>query len=404
MSNIMFGRSVKFGRWIFAGPVRTSTSITINYPKIDNHFDLDFYDSSGLRTASISNDMKNSPLLSCEFELDEHGCAAFDFTLAKDHGINIGYNQRVDVRLFGSISPWYSGFVQERPVEGTTEDTRTYKGYGFFEQLDNVIVESATYNNTEISAITRDIIQNYIENRTGAHWNSSRVYSTGYTATTLTFDHVSAKDALKQLAEFAVNYVYGVDERRRVFFKARNLSINENSRFVIGYHIDTFKPEEDVTTVVNKVYVKGGSLNNSGSNIMYVCSDADSIAAYGLRAAVLSIPSAYSDSDAARWGENQLSTKKTPQRTAKVDGIHTNVAMRNIRPEGCARITSNDGKCVYDYPIKKVKYKMSGEGIKMTMTLGEYENDVSQVILQMERDAKNAEAISDGNSKQLATS
>ena len=387
MAGVMFGRNTRFGKYRFASPAKRVGAVVIDYPYIEGHFAVDFYDSEGLRTASVVSDRRYSPVISAEFELNQNGCAAFKLILAKNHGINIAYNQRIDIRLFGDNQPWYSGYIQVRPVEGTTAETLEYSGYGFFQQCAGVIV-NATYENTEISQIVKSIVRNYIEPNTGALFASDKIYSTGYTATGLKFDHVTAKEALSQLAEFAANYIHGVDETRDVFFKQLVTEINENSRFWVGHHIEKFLPEEDVETVVNYVYVQGGD-----STVVYETKDEASIAAYGLRGAVLTIPSAVENVDAEKWGDSQLEVLKHPQRTAKVDGIKPDILKRKIKPEGMARITTYDGTSNYDYPIQKVKYKISSAGITMTMELGEYTKGLDQFILKLTRDVKNAELL-----------
>lgn len=402
MSNLIFGRNQSFGRHRFAAPVKRIAAVVIDYPFIDGHFAIDFYNPQGQKTAAIVSDARNSPLINAEFKLDTNGCANFTFNLKRDHGIAVAYSQRIDIRLFGDVQPWYSGYILTRPIIGTTEDIWEYSGYGFFQQLEYVIV-NRTYKNVEISQIAKSIITTDIEPGTNARYNASKIYSTGYTASSIIFDYATGKDCLKQLSEFAANYVYGVDEYRDVFFKPLNTEINENSRFWVGYHVEKFVPEEDVSTVINYVYVQGGTLDDGGSNIMYQTSDAASIATYGKRAAVLSIPSAYAETDAKRWGDNELNKAKDPKRTAKVEGIHNRIAARNIRPDGMARITTFDGKASYDYPIQKIAYKLSGEGIVMTMELGEYTKGLDQIILKMTRDAKDAELLQRGNNTQLKT-
>jgi len=387
MANIMFGRNVRLGRYRLASPEKRVGAVVIDYPYIEGHFAVDFYNSEGIRIATFVSDRKDSPVISAEFELNQNGCAQFKLVLAKNHGISIAYNQRIDIRLFGDPQPWYSGYIQVRPVEGTTAETLEYSGYGFFQQCEGVVV-TATYENTEISQIVKSIVRAYIEPNTGALYATDKIYSTGYIATGLKFDHVTAKEALSQLAEFAANFIYGVDETRDVFFKPLVTDINENSRFWVGHHIEKFLPEEDVETVVNYVYVQGGD-----STVVYETSDAASIAAYGLRGAVLTIPSAVENVDAVQWGNSQLVTLKDPKRTAKVDGIKPEIVGRKIRPEGLARITTYDGLSNYDYPIQKVKYKISNNGITMTMELGEYTKGLDQFILQLTRDLKNAELL-----------
>lgn len=402
MVNIMFGRGTRFGKIRFAGTVRQIAGVHIEYPFIDNCFTVEFYSRDGIKTAVLTSLQKDFPVISLEFELAQTGCAGFSLTLAKTHGVDIFYGQRVDISLFGDKKPWYSGYIQTKPVEGTTEDVYKYSGYGFYSQLEHVIV-NREYFNREISDIAADIVREDIDRYTGAHYNESKIYTTDYRASQLAFDYCTAKEALKQLSEFAVNFLYGVDEYRDVFFRPMVTRINEDSRLWVGYHIQKFIPEEDVETVVNYVYVQGGALDDEGSNIMYQCSDADSIAAYGKRAAVLSIPSAVKEEDAGRWGDNQLDRLKDPQKTAKVDVIAKEIARRNIRPEGMARITTADGSFSYDYPIQTVKYKVSGKGVIMTMELGEYTKDYDSYMLKLLRDVKNEELLSRANTKAIVT-
>lgn len=398
--NLMFGRHL-FGRHRFAAPVKRAGAAVIVYPFVANHFALDFFDGEGIRTATISSDLAAGPIISCDFEIGVNGCAALKLSMQKDHGYPINYGQRVDVRLFGDGQPWYSGYILTKPSAGSTAETWSYTGYGYFQKLDKVIINNA-YENMELSAIVASMTASLIEPVTGVKLNRSKNYSTGYTAEKLRFDYVTAKAALKQLADYAVNYIYGVDEYRDLFFKPLITTINENSRFWVGHHIESFVPEEDVDTVVNFIYVKGGSLDSGGSNIMYECSDAASIAAYGKQDAVLTIPSAISPADAQRWGDNELGKRKDPKRTAKIDGIHEEVIRRKIKPEGTARITSEDGKYSYDYPIQKVKYKFSADGITQSMEMGEYTKNVDNVVVKLLRDAKNQEILQQLNNKQLS--
>lgn len=400
MANMMFGRNVYFGTTRFAAPLKHAGAAIIDYPDVDGNFVIDFFDSEGQRVAQIVSDSKDSPLISAEFKLDNHGCADFTIVLARDHGIEIEYNQRVDIRLFGTAQPWYSGFVMTRPVSGTTQDLHEFSGYGYFQQLEHVII-NRTFRDAEITDIARNLIIRDIESEIGANFNDSKLTSTDYIASYLNFDHATAKDCLKQLSEFAVNYIYGVDEFRDIYFKPLVTEINENSRFWVGFHVHKFIPEEDTSTIVNYIYVQGGTLDSGGSNIMTEIDSPWSISKYGKRSAVLSIPSAFSEHDARNWGRCELEKNMAPKRTAKVDGIIPEILKRNIRPEGMARITSFDGKFTQDYPIKNVSYKLSSEGITMKMELGEYTKALDQIILKMTRDARNVELLQRGNNAQL---
>ena len=137
MANFIFGKK-RFGRRSFASLIRHVGGVVVDYPYIPGHVAIDFYDASGIKTDSIVSDMAESPLMSVEFELNQNGCAQFNFKLKADHSITIAYNQRIDIRLFGDPQPWYSGYVQTRPVTGTTEPIWEYTGYGYFGQIEEL--------------------------------------------------------------------------------------------------------------------------------------------------------------------------------------------------------------------------------------------------------------------------
>lgn len=405
-SNLLLGRNL-LGRFILAGKAKRAAAVIVDYPQQDSGFVISFYDKLGIRTGQISSEILKNPLASLEFEITETGCGKCTLTLDKNHGLTLDYNQRFDIALFGGNAPWYSGYIQNRPLPGGTETTAVYSGYGFFDQLDDVIINE-TYENTEISGIVTDIMQTIIEPKTDIVFNSSKITSTDYTATKLAFEYIKAKEAVKTLAEFATDYVYGVDAAREFFFKPINTEINENSRLWVSYHLQDFKPEEDTNTVVNFFYVKGGKLSDEGENLYSDISgnpipfyDQTSIDTYGRKEDILSVPSAIADADIARWGQSELDRRKNPQRSAKVDKFTKEVAKRNIKPEGIAQITTADGQYTYQYPIKSVKYKIDSKGIQFSMQLGEYTNRLDKYIAKLYRDAKNAEFAQALNNKQL---
>jgi hypothetical protein len=406
--NLLLGRHL-LGRHILAGKAGSAVVI-IDYPSpplVDNTFVIDLYDAQGQRVAQIGSDILSSPICSLEFELVSTGCGAFKLTLDRQFNQEISYNQRMDIRLFGDRQPWYSGYVQKRPQPGSTDMTLEYSGYGFFQQLDRIVVNK-TYENIEIASIVHDLMASMIEPETDIVYNASKIYSTGYTAEKLAFDYVKAKEAIKTLAEFATNYVYGVDEYRELYFKPLRTEINEDSRFWVGYHVLNFRPEEDTDDIINFFYVKGGKMGDTGSNIYtdgngnpVAFKDEQSINTYGMRQDVLSIPSALGGADIVRWAQNELAKRKEPKRSAKVDKFIPDIVKRKIKPEGMARITTEDGRHSYEYPIKSVKYKIDSGGIQFSMQLGEYTNRLDKYIVKLYRDMKNAELAQQLNNQQL---
>ena len=131
--------------------------------------------------------------------------------------------------MFNDPRPWWSGYIITRPVEGTTENTFKFVGHGYFNLLEKVLI-FGSYSGWEISSIVADIARQ-VECKIGLQYNANNIINTGYTASYIEFDGVTAKEALKQLSDFAVDYVYGVNEYRQLYFKPRINDINEQARF-----------------------------------------------------------------------------------------------------------------------------------------------------------------------------
>lgn len=409
--NIVFGRSL-MGRYIFAGITKSAAGggiIDVNYPTIDNTFYIAIQDAFGVVSGYLSSDIFNSPATAVEFELNENGCGQFKIVCSRAAAGLLGSNQRISIYMFGQGTPWYTGWVLKRPKAGNTKDLVEFSGYGFFQKLDKIIVNK-TYENKEVSAAVTDLVQTVISPKTGVRYNSNKIYATNpaYVLQKIRFDFAKAKDVVKTLADFAVDYVYGVDALMEFFFKPRATTINEDMRFWVGHHIQTFEPDEDPSKVVNYFYVKYGTLNDQGTNIYLDASnnpiifkDDTSITTYGQMEDVLDLPQAITGADITRWALNQLDKLKKPSVSAKVDGVSIDVIKRNIKAEGLASVTADDGT-VYQYPVTAIKYQLSGDkGISMAITLGDIPPRLDRYIAGLLREADAAESLQQLNNMQL---
>lgn len=466
MPNLILGRT-HLGRYRLVAPFGAGSSVSVTYPLQPSGFTVIIYSSSGQKLAMFGDTIQDNPLTSIEFTYKETGCGDIKLTFAvMPLSTKITYNTRVDVHLYGDINPWYSGYITQVPKAGTTEDKFVFKGYGYYSHLDNVSVNK-TYEKTEIANIVKDIIANKVEPQTDIVYNASKIYSPGYTAKKLKFSYVTAKEALTDLAEYAGNYICGVDETRQLYFKEVNVSINEDSRFWLGDEsgqMEEFTPEESIDDLKNHLYIKASStyvttlvtaigtsdttitvvnasrisdddvlqiddesmqvtnisgvtltvtrgynstttatheagalvsdtsLSTSVTRILYECQDDASIAIYGKRDDVLSLPSAMSEDDAQRWGDYQLSTLKSPTVTASAKTVNTRKKL--IKADGKARITCRDGT-VYELAIVKVTYKVSSAGMICNMELGAMPTgNLDTVIAKIVRDQRTSELMS----------
>jgi hypothetical protein len=364
------------------------------------------YNSDGTKVAEYGSNIKNNPVNTLTFELSTSGCGALNFSLLEMPDC-INYGTRIDVHLFGSASPWYSGFIVQKPVAGTTARPFAYVGHGFINQLKRIVVNWA-YADMDIAGVAKDLVQNYVNSQTDIVFRSSKITTTGYVLTRLNFDYCTAEEAIKQLSEYALNYVYGVDADREFFFKPLLTAVNEAARLTVGVHIDNFEPTESLDNLVNYAYIKAGTLDSGGSNIACTVQDATSQAAYGKVKVVLTIPSAISAADAQRWGLSQIDKYKDPTQSAKIKGLRLNAPAadgsfmyRKITPEGQAIITDLDGN-THQYPISKIKYTVNSAGITADLELGEPTKRIEDWFAKAQREKKQSDYLQSLNNIQLS--
>jgi hypothetical protein len=248
----------------------------------------------------------------------------------------------------------------------------------------------------EISEIVHDLATQFIEAKTDVVYDPTKIIPTGFTITDINFDKVTAKKALTDLAEIAQDYVTGVDAARALFFKPVDTDVKIWRH--VGKHLSGFEPKEDISKIVNRIYVRAGKIT-SKSNYAATVEDTTSQSSYGLREAVMTVPTSLDSADATRWGNYQLSKLKDPVKTAKVK----NVDLDNTRIEaaGKASIRPTSGAAVELF-IKKAVYRVSAEGITCSLDLGEVDMPIEREILNLLRDIKNEELLQAANVRQLA--
>ncbi|SMC63132.1 XkdQ/YqbQ family protein [Sporomusa malonica] len=397
--NFIFGKKL-FGRYIFTGRVGAASGGTTKFspPLVKDSYAVKIYNSDGSRIAEYGSEIQNNPIISLEFEIADTGCGALEIEFGSYQPI-ISYGTRIDIHLFNDVAPWYSGEIIEKPLLGSTQKTFKYSGHGYYNQVEYCLVNK-TYENMDIADIVKDIVSRIIEPQKDVVYRSSKIISTEYIASKLKFTYVNCKDALEQLAEFAGDYVYGVDEYREFYFKPISDEINEQARFWVGKHISEFEPSETLDDVYNYIFVKSGSTDAEFSGPYQ---DAESQKNYGVRQTVLTIPSAVNQADTDRWGQSQLNKSKAATKKADIKGLSVLyydsagvLKARKITTDGKARIISEDGQNRYDFPITKVKYKISSKGIIPEIELGDHsKNRIDGWLLKLNRDIKNNEYLGD---------
>ncbi|MBA7568553.1 hypothetical protein ES708_10282 [subsurface metagenome] len=329
--------------------------IPVVFPLQGKAYKIIFYDRTGLKIGEISSETEKSPLINATFELLTLGCGAFDISLSElpEYLKDITYNYRVDIHLFGNGNPWYSGYITDLPQEGTTELAWKYSGYGFYNQLEDVLVERV-YEGREVAYIVNDLMSTLIEAATDIVYSVDKIKATAYEVQSIRWDRVSSKEVMKELAEMVLGYEFGVDEDREFFFRPKDTSINEDTRFWVGKHLTVFIPKADISKIKNKLHIYSGKVTGAaGEKTNYVLTVEDVPEGENPKEDKLTLPSALDDADAGQWGNYKLTESKDPVQTAKVKGVE--VFKTKIEPIGKAKITSIDGLHTYELPIKQVE-------------------------------------------------
>ena len=372
---------------------------TVTYPYQAKGYKIVFYTKAGAKVGEISSEVQNSVLIGANFELLVNGCGKFELELSELPSplSDVTYNYRVDIHLFGDTSPWYSGYIIKIPQSGTTESTLKYSGFGFYNQLQDIMI-NASYTTDQVSVIVKDLMTEYIESGTDIVYNVDKIEDTSYEVQSINWDRVFAKDCLKQLSELYLGFEFGVDEDRELFFRAKDVDVYDIARLWVSQNIQTFIPQEDIDKVRNKLHIYGGEVTGgagSKTNFVTTVEDATSQAAYGVKEDKLTIPSVLDSTDATQWGNYKLTELKDPVQKAKVSGIELTKTRINAR--GKAKITSVDGLHEFTLPIKKVKYKLASKGITADLELGEKDVFFSAEQLKLMQRITTEESLSEQN-------
>jgi hypothetical protein len=250
----------------------------------------------------------------------------------------------------------------------------------------------------EVANIVDDIITTFVEPKTNIVYDAAKIITTGYKATYVKFDKVTAKKALQDLADLAQNYTFGIDEEKDFYFKAISTAVNEDAIRFVAKSVKTFTYDEDVSKIVNKIYIRAGSITD-GSNYIGFVESSPSQTSYGLKEKILVAPTVLNVDDATRWGTYKLNSVKDPILKGKASTLTLNKIL--IKAFGKARIFDENGN-KYELPIKKVSYKVSSQGITCDMELGELDQSIQDEFLGLIRDLKNEELLQASNVVQLS--
>lgn len=335
---------------------------------------LRFYNRDGLLTRVLSSNAQHGYLVSLSWDVSAAGCGQCDVHTTEE--LDLEFDYRCDVHLWNQLDPVFSGFLLENPRPGTTERIAQYTFYGGYYLLDQVYI-TATYAPQSVYGIVVDILRQATA-RLPIALNLLKIQTTTYnTSGELKFLRSKLTSVLKQLADLAGGYSWGVDADSEFFFQAPSDDIDMHTW--VGKHLDTYVPREDTRELCNKLYIKAGKVRSDlpSDDPFYKTNwlpepleDEESQGLYRVREGEFSAPSVLNLVDAARAGQVELDRRKVPRRYATVTGLTFDGTVPAAT--GKARIVGRNG-VEFIYPKKRLRWTVDSARIRIDLELGDYD-------------------------------
>lgn len=343
---------------------------------------LKFYDRFDVKQAEITSNSGRQLISRLKFSLLPTGPGEFDLGLVDlPRWAELTDEVRVDVHLWNSPTPIYSGFIQESPLPGGSENGYDFSGHGFYEHTNRVLV-TGTYEHTLTHKVVDDLVRRFLEPNTRVVYNSSKIATSSYTITgPLKFIRTPFREAMKQLSNLAGGYEWGVDERREFFFRPEDTSTVDAARAWVGRNVETAVFRGDNAGVVNRMYVVLGQVRTDldPSHPLYktnhleepleAAGQGGSQQIYGIREGTHRAPNLLTPTDAIRSAAAELNQRQDRKVRGTARGIE--FVGETIPCRGRARITSRDGRNVYALPAKRVRYAVEGTRVAVELELGD---------------------------------
>jgi hypothetical protein len=343
---------------------------------LERGFKMVFRNIAGVKIGELGSDSNVAKVSELNFELADFGCGGFSFDLVA----------------------WFTGFIQKTPESGAVRPY-TFEGFGFYDQLSWVFVTKDYSAGQDISAVVKDIISTIVAPNTQIAYNEAKVEATGYTLLgDISFDHITADEAVQTLAEAAQNFEFGVDSGREFYFRAVSSAVVTD--LWQGKHFQTLEVQQDPSQIRNKLHVKVGEIQVGGTNFIDPVSDPDSIAAYGLREDVISAPEVLGTSDATRWAQYRLSQVKDPIIQIRIMALLLDQTLTKLEARGMARVTAETA-AEYTQALRRVNYHITPAGITADLELGQIAVPLELQIVSLLRAIQEEQRLGDQRTKQL---
>lgn len=152
----------------------------------------------------------------------------------------------------------YSGFVREIQRVLADDEQVILRCAGYSRQLSYIFLpdEDTPWQNMDVGAIVRDILQRYVVPGSKVILDPALVPDTGVILDQISFDG-TAFDAIRVLGEIAGNAEWGVRADRKFYFLQPTQSAKQTH--VIGDRIALYRPAVNTDDIVKTVYLRGAN-------------------------------------------------------------------------------------------------------------------------------------------------
>jgi hypothetical protein len=338
--------------------------------------ELRVYDSTGVLVGLVSSEWGTQILLAAKATVTTSGPGSLSFSLDRRPSWTMTHGTRVDLHLDGSVSPVWSGYLQQVPSALSTAWPYDYEAIGWRAQMSGVIIPSQTYTARRIYQVVRDLVRSQVEPRTDIIYDASLIDSSAtYLLGDYRAERATLTSVLDDLRDMAGLYVWGVDADRRFYFQPVSTAVGYH--WWVGQHVTDCKAEEESDKLANRIWVKMGKRLPLSDDqwLSYPVEDLASQATYGVREASITAPSVYTESDAARMASVTLAERKAPTVRLSLSGLNYTGP---IACEGQARVVSADGTAEETRPIEEVTYDIGPARIDVSVDLGDRRPDVGR--------------------------
>jgi len=360
------------------------------------------YDASGILIGLVSSEWGTQLLTRAKATVTASGPGAMSFSLSERPTWPMTHGTRVDLHLDGAALPVWSGYLQQVPSALSTERPYDYEAIGYRARLAGVIIPGQTYTSKRIYEVVEDVVTRYVGAQTDIIRDPSLIsHAARYTLGDYRPERATLTSVLDDLRDMAGLFEWGVDARRRFFFRPVSDSIGHH--WWVGRHATRCAAEEDSSKLANRIWIKMGKrlVLTTDQWLPYPLDDTASQAVYGIRETTITAPSVYTESDAVRMASVTLSERRLPRVRIRLTGMDYSGP---IACEGRARVVSEDGSVEDVRPLEEVTYDITSSHIKVEVDLGDRVPDVGRWLASWAGQQDRLEQLQQAAQRQTAIS